>query len=131
MNNFVAIEFYEKKTNLLKDCIYMNDRLFASVDDLDLLNELIEKRGAIVHDLDTLNVIVDDSIKNLLSDEQKAMIDRLVTMLIDQDQGLLEILNEKRSELLNFIKNTVKTKNVIKYIAAEVSDNGSYMNFKK
>lgn len=131
MDKLSAMEFYEKKTNLLKDCIYMNDRLFAAVGDLDLLNDLIDQRGAIVHDLDTLNVVVDDFVKNLLSQEEKAMVDRLVTLLIDQDQGLMEILNAKRSELLNFIKDTVKSKSVIKYLNSEVSDSGTYMNLKK
>lgn len=131
MNLFNTTQYVEIKTEFLKDCISLNKQLFQAVDDLDLLNALIDKRGRLIYDLDTLNVAVDDHTKNQCTQEEKDLMDRLVTMLLDQDQNLMCLLNEKRTELLKSIKNTVQNKNILKYAAGDVSVSGSYMNLSK
>ena len=131
MDTYDAAQFVMRKTSLLSECITINEKLLSTVDDLDLLNDLIDQRGMLVHDLDTLNVSVSSHIKSLCTQEQKDQMDRLVTLIIDQDQELITALNDKRTALLNAIKENVQTKNVIKYAEADVSASGSYMDIKK
>ena len=131
MDTYDATQFVMRKTGLLNECIAINEKLLSTVDDLDLLNDLIDQRGMLVHDLDTLNVSVSSHIKSLCTQEQKDQMDRLVTLIIDQDQELITALNDKRTALLNAIKENVQTKNVVKYAEVDISASGSYMDIKK
>jgi len=131
MDTYDAAQFVMHKTSLLNECITINEKLLSTVDDLDLLNDLIDQRGMLVHDLDTLNVSVSSHIKSLCTQEQKDQMDRLVTLIIDQDQELISALNDKRTALLSAIKENVQTKNVIKYAESDIRASGSYMDIKK
>ena len=132
MSDINIIEYFEKKIELLEHCLNLNEKFFKTVDNLEHLNELIDQRGSLLLDLDALNVEVKDD-KNYLSNEQNERVDRLVSLLLDQDHCLLGILDEIRSDLLKSIKSTVSNRSMAnKYtLNYNPAPNGSYLNYSK
>jgi|GEM_PF-3971552 len=130
-NNREIHQFVENKLYLLNKCIGINRELLAVDTDMDSMNSLIEQRGLVLKTLQDLGTTTDQTVISRCSQAQKDSINRAVTLLLDLDRELIESLSEKKSELMSAIRNTVKSKKVLKYASQDINSAGTFLNLKK
>ena len=125
-NTILTDHYIEGIRKLSYNGIYITDDISRDIEIVNVINDNV--RAQTIKSIKNVFISSEDN-----SPLTKSRVDRLVSLLLDQDLCLLGILDEIRSDLLKSIKSTVSNRSMAnKYtLNYNPAPNGSYLNYSK
>jgi hypothetical protein len=123
-------DYFERKKNLLNECISMSEDMLSDYSDIDSINSILSIRSEKITALQEL----EDASKNgvgLLSETQKAQINRIIDLLLDLDRDVEKKIKTAQSELKNEMKINTQNQKLISYTGKHIPVSGRVMDYKK
>lgn len=130
MTDMDSQDYFERKKNLLNECISMSEDMLSDYSDIDSINSILSIRSEKITALQEL----EDASKNgvgLLSETQKAQINRIIDLLLDLDRDVEKKIKTAQSELKNEMKINTQNQKLISYTGKHIPVSGRVMDYKK
>lgn len=108
----------------------MSEDMLSDYSDIDSINSILSIRSEKITALQEL----EDASKNgvgLLSETQKAQINRIIDLLLDLDRDVEKKIKTAQSELKNEMKINTQNQKLISYTGKHIPVSGRVMDYKK
>ncbi|MDD2217462.1 MAG: flagellar protein FliT [Eubacteriales bacterium] len=115
---------------LLEDCLRLSEQLLSRLEDWEALDDILNKRGAVISDIQILDDMYPKDVIDACSGEQKIEAARLISLILRLDRDTENLLKKERDRIVASIKSNVKGQKVAGYGSPDL-EKGHFVDYKK
>ena len=124
-------EFYNRKIELLKQCLQLSEELLSNIAQWEMLGEILGKRQMILDEIKKNEDFYGNEVADSCTRDQKQEINRLIKLITDLDKNASDKIRAEQENSLNSIKTNVQEQKLLNYGTFYSSSSGKLLDKKK
>ena len=130
MSTLTTNDYFLQKTTLLKQCLSLSEELISSLEQWEDMAGILERREAVLQQLNELEESTSTSVKSLLSREKADETDQIIRLILALDSNTAELIRKEKENIANSIKANAQEQRLMEYATPQLS-RGKRFDYKK
>lgn len=131
MDNNLSKEYFQKKKELLKQCLHLSEELIGSLEDWDSVPDIMSRKEASILQLKALEETTGSNVKASLSPEMKLELDLTIKLIQDLDKDTVNLIRKEQQKIKDSLKANINEQKLVQYAQLPDIEKGRKLDYKK